>query len=200
MIAVITGDIINSRKGSVGEWIEVLKKTLAIYGAEPKDWELFRGDSFQLSIHPEKALLAAIHIKSALRQSKKYDVRMAIGLGDEEYSSSKITESNGIAYVRSGECFEGLKKRTLGLHSGDRKLDEMFYVMFDLAMLTANHWSSTVANVITTSIENPDKNQNSLAELLGKSQSTISESLKRGGFDEIMKLNEFYKIQIPGLS
>ena len=48
-------------------------------------------------------------------------------------------------------------------------------------------------------IENPEKNQNDIALLLGKSQSTISEALKRGGYEEIMQLNAFYKEQILNL-
>ena len=105
MIAVITGDIINSRVGAVPQWLHPLKETLNLYGTEPKDWELFRGDSFQLSLVPGKALLAAIHIKAAVKQTKLHDVRMAIGLGEEKYGPAKITEANGSAYIRSGELF-----------------------------------------------------------------------------------------------
>lgn len=64
--------------------------------------------------------------------------------------------------------------------------------MLDLSLLTADHWSVVVSEVIKTAIENPDKNQRELAELLAKSQSNISEALKRGGFDEIMAMNQFY--------
>ena len=37
MIAVITADIINSREGEVGNWMDRLKKVLNYYGEEPKD-------------------------------------------------------------------------------------------------------------------------------------------------------------------
>ena len=80
MVAVITGDIINSRKGKVESWIDSLKEVLNQYGREPKNWEIYRGDSFQLSLHAEKAILAAIHIKSTIKQSKALDVRIAIGV------------------------------------------------------------------------------------------------------------------------
>tara|TARA_B110000305_G_C19373082_1_gene605538 strand:- start:337 stop:546 length:210 start_codon:yes stop_codon:yes gene_type:complete len=68
--------------------------------------------------------------------------------------------------------------------------------MFNLSLLTANNWSSTVSEVIKTAIENSKKNQKSLAKLLNKLQSGVSEALKRGGFEEIMSMNEFYKINI----
>ncbi len=196
MIAVITGDIINSRKGDVEKWLPYLKEILRYYGEEPKNWEIFRGDSFQLSIAPEKAMLAAIHIKSVIKQAKLQDVRMAIGIGEEKYSSTKITESNGTAYIRSGECFESLKKQNLAIKSNNKTLDKSVNTMLNLSLLIANNWSSTVAKVITTAIENPEKNQEKIAHLLMKSQSTVSEALKRGGFEEIMQMNDFYTSQI----
>jgi predicted XRE-type DNA-binding protein len=192
MIAVITGDVINSRVGNVENWMNALKETLSQYGKEPKDWEIYRGDSFQLALPPQTALLAAHHIKSTIKQSKTHDVRIAIGVGEEEYTSSKITESNGTAYVYSGECFEGLKKQTIAVKSDNETLNQTLNLMLSLSLLTTNNWSSTVSNVIKTAIEHPEKNQQEIAELLHKSQSSISEALKRGGFDEIMKLNDFY--------
>ena len=71
--------------------------------------------------------------------------------------------------------------------------------MLSLSLLTANNWSSTVAKVIKTSLENPEKNQKKIAQLLLKSQSGVSEALKRGGFEEIMLMNNFYKLQISKL-
>lgn len=193
MIAIITGDIINSREGKAENWLPLLKEVLSYYGEEPLSWEVFRGDSFQLSVAVEKAILAVIHIKATIKQTKGQDVRMAIGVGDESYNSLKITESNGAAYVRSGECFESLKKQTLAIKSNNLQLDKSFNIMFSLATLTANNWSSTAAKTIKVAIENPHKNQKELAKILNKSQSSLSETLKRAGFDEIMKINIFHK-------
>jgi len=199
MKAVITGDIMNSREAKIAKWLPFLKEILNNYGEEPKDWEIFRGDSFQLLIAPEKALLVAIHIKSVIKQIKELDVRMAIGIGEEKYNSLKITESNGSAFVRSGECFESLKKQTLAIKSNDKSFDTSLNIMIRLALLIANNWSPTVAKVIKTFIENPDNNQKELAKLLGKSQSNLSETLKRGGVEEIMQMNVFYKLEISKL-
>ena len=199
MIAVLTGDIINSRQGQTSLWLNQLKSTLNLYGQTPKDWEIFRGDSFQLKTNPENALRIALHIKAVIKQVKPYDVRIAIGLGEQSYNSKTISESNGTAFVNSGEGFESLKKQTLTVVSKNKEWDNTINIMINLALLTANSWSNTVAKVISTVIENPEKNQNDIALLLGKSQSTISEALKRGGYEEIMQLNAFYKEQILNL-
>lgn len=199
MKAVITGDIINSRGGRVEDWINSLKDTLMKYGEEPKTWELYRGDSFQLSLAPENSFIAALHIKATIRKLKGYDVRMAIGIGEETYSSSKIRESNGTAYVNSGECFDQLKKSSLAVKTDISDLNETLNIMIRLALLAADNWTQVVSEVIKTAIEHPEKNQVDLAKALDKSQSNISEAFKRGGFEEIMSLNDYFVKKIGQL-
>jgi len=64
MEAIIIGDLINSRQVEPSEWMPALKKALKKYGKEPKNWEIFRGDSFQLNTKPEDALMAASRNKT----------------------------------------------------------------------------------------------------------------------------------------
>jgi len=199
MVAAITGDIVNSRDSHEQDWLKNLKTVLNIYGKTPKDWEVFRGDSFQLIVDAKDAIQVALHLKSSIKQQKSKDVRLAIGLGDIKFQNPKITESNGSAFVHSGECYETLKKQTLAFQSDYKALNETMTVMLNLLTLTADQWTPTVAHVIKTALENPNKTQADLASKLNKSQSSISETLKRGGFDEMMKMNLFYKNQISEL-
>ena len=199
MTSIITGDIINSKETNPEKWLKSLKDELRNYGNEPAQWEIYRGDSFQLEIAPEKALKACININATIRQFKTLDVRLAIGIGDKTYKSDKITESNGSAFVNSGECFEQLKKSTLAIQSPFNVFDNQINIMLDLAALTMNSWKPTTSKTIKIAIENPELNQIQLAKLLGKTQSNISESLKRAGYDEISKLLHYYKTQIQSL-
>lgn len=198
MVSVLTGDIINSREASVEEWISLLKELLVKYGKAPQDWEIFRGDSFQLRVEPRLALESAIHLKAGIKQIKNLDVRIGIGIGEESFSSKRISESNGSAFVRSGECFEDLKKQNLAIRS-ETELDEVLNLMLALALLNMNTWSPTVAGVIKTAIENPDHSQSQIAQLLKRSQSSVSEALSRGGFEEVMQMNEFFRKQFEVL-
>tara|TARA_R110000868_G_scaffold167749_7_gene402170 strand:- start:109 stop:708 length:600 start_codon:yes stop_codon:yes gene_type:complete len=199
MTSVITGDIINSQKSYPERWLEGLKSILNHYGTTPSQWEIYRGDSFQLEVQPKLALEACILIKATIKQFEDIDVRLAIGLGDKNYDSDKITESNGSAFVNSGECFENLKKTTLAIKSSFEAFDTPLNIMLDLAQLTINNWSSTSANLIKIVLENPDLNQNQIAEILEKTQGNISQGLKRAGFDEIQKLLNYYKAQVKTL-
>lgn len=200
MEAIITGDLINSRQVEPSEWMPALKKVLKKYGKEPANWEIFRGDSFQLNTKPEDVLMAAILLKAEIKQWKNLDIRLAIGLGEITYRAAKITESNGTAFLNSGECFEELKKQTLAIKTPNKELDTTLNLMIELASLTIDKWTETAAKLIKLKIENPTVNQKDLANLLNKTaQGTISEGLKRGGYDEIQKLLDYYKIKISGL-
>ena len=119
MISIITGDIVNSRKKKSIIWIDNFKKLLHTFGKSPLDWEIFRGDEFQIEIkNAEEVLVTALQIKAYFK-SLNLDVRMSIGFGDKTYKSRKISESNGTAFARSGEVFETLKKQ-------NRQLDQEY--------------------------------------------------------------------------
>ncbi|MDV7188237.1 SatD family protein [Lutibacter sp. TH_r2] len=199
MTSIITGDIINSKMIAPSIWMPLLKQALSWYGSEPMQWEIYRGDSFQLEINPEKALEAAILIKATVKNVKELDVRLAIGVGDKIYNSEKITTSNGTAFVNSGECFENLKKSTLGFKSADENLNIQLNLLFDLAQLTMNSWTQKSSEIVKTVIENPNLNQKELAKILNKTQSAISKNLKIAGFDEIMRMETYYRKLITTL-
>lgn len=199
MEAVLTGDIIKSRSRTSSEWQPVLKKVLNQYGKEPQDWEMFRGDSFQLITEAANGLLAAIHIKAAIKQLGGLDVRQGIGIGAQNKRSAKITEATGPAFIRSGECFDNLKKQTMAISSPKESFDENMNTVISLANLIMDNWSPAVAAIILNMLENPGKSQQEIAGQLKKSQSTISEALKRGGFEEVRKMQAYYKKQIDTL-
>ena len=199
MVAIITGDIINSTETTPNVWLTALKSILNRFGKEPKHWEIYRGDSFQLEIEPKAALKAAILIKASIKQFKPLDVRLAIGIGDKTYTSEKITESNGSAFINSGQCFEQLKKTTLAIQSPFTDFDYRINLMLELGLLVMDHWKPKTSTILKYTLENPEDNQKAIAKQLHKAQSNISEGLKRGGYDEISKLLTYYESQIQTL-
>ncbi len=196
--SIITGDVINSRNYPAGKWLKTLKMALNRYGTEPSGWQVYRGDSFQLETPVAKAMEAAIYIKAAIRQLDGLDVRMAIGIGDKTFNAPKITESNGTAFVNSGECFEGMKKNTLAIKSPWPKIDEEVNLYMALATLTMNNWTTATSSIIIAAIKNPELTQIQLAGKIKKAQSTTSASLARAGYDEIMRMEKRYTQLITG--
>lgn len=197
MIAVITGDIINSRNEPADKWLSNLKKILASVNSTPKYWEIYRGDSFQLQTTPEAALLTCIRIKASIKQINGLDVRLAIGIGEKNFDAEKITESNGEAFINSGYAFDHLlKKQSIAIKSPWKDIDDEFNVSIPLALLTMDYWTANSAEFVSVSIENPESTQKDLGNLLNISQAGISKRGKRSGFEEIIKFEQHCRQKI----
>ncbi|NHM07973.1 hypothetical protein G4D82_12130 [Flavobacterium sp. CYK-4] len=200
MTSIITGDIINSRKLATSVWMEGLKHTLSQYGSQPGSWEIYRGDAFQLEIDPQLAFRAAIHIKAYLK-TLKLDARMSIGLGEKTYQATKISESNGSAFVRSGEYFEQLKKlkNNLTINTGNAILNQEINLMLRLAQTFMNHWLAQSAELVLLAIENPTWSQEEMGNKLKINQAAVSKRRKRAQFDLILELEQYYQEKIKSL-
>jgi len=199
MIAVITGDVIDSKKNAPGIWLTPLKEELNRIGKTPKTWQIYRGDSFQVVISkPEDALLVAMKLKASLKAVKGINVRMAIGIGKRTYNAAKVTESNGSAFVNSGEKFETLKqeKQNLAVKSDSAEFDKEMNLYLKLALIAMNNWTVNTAEIVSVAMENPDKSQQQLGQMVGIKQSAISTRLRRAYYEEIMEVNEMYKSKV----
>lgn len=202
MTSVITGDIIGSRQQTSKHWVEDLKKILSPFGETPREWEVYRGDEFQVEIkNPEEALWSAILIKAHLR-ALKLDARMSIGFGDKTHEAEKISESNGLAFIHSGELFEILKKQklTLAMRTGDAAFDEKINLMIQLALTFMDNWLAQQAEFIAVAIENPTLSQEELGQKLGINQAAVSRRQKRAQFDLVLQLDRYFRIQIKQLT
>lgn len=189
MQAVITADLIHSRKQPAALWMPVLTDQLE---ALTPDWEIYRGDSFQLLLPAEEALSAVFLLKARLKQMYPLDLRAAIGLGEVTYQAAQITQSNGSAFVYSGTCFDALKKCNLALMSQHAHWDTYMNLLLLLTSTFADHWSAATARVLATALSFPEQNQNQWAQRLQKSQSTINAALKRGNYDELKRVIDYY--------
>ena len=195
MLAVITGDIINSENYSSSVWIPLLKKCLSTWGTQPLDWDIYRGDEFQLKIAPAKALKAAIHLKAVIKTVQNLDIRLGIGIGEETYKGQRITESNGSAYQRSGRIFESLKeqKLTLALATGTEEQDKVLNLMIRLGLNFMDEWSRVSAEIVAWELEHPNTSQNEIAKHFKIQQSAVSQRQKRARLDLVIDLLYFYE-------
>jgi hypothetical protein len=194
--AVITGDIVNSTKQKNTRWQVQLKRVLREYGKENIDWEIKRGDSFQLRVQPKTALSASLHIKAAIKQlSKNIDVRMSIGVGKEPYANKKkkISLCTGEPYILSGRGFDNLKKKYISFHSSHDEINLIINAMLSLAMLTMNKWTPIQAKTYLWRKKHESLTITLLARKMKKSASTISETLKKCGYSEIQNMDKAYQ-------
>ena len=201
MIVILTGDIINSRKATSKKWMEDLKSIFQTIGKSPNDWEIYRGDEFQLEIKKiEDALLIAFQIK-AFFKSINLDVRMSLGFGDKTHKTRKITESNGSAFIRSGETFETLKKQKLNLavNSGNATFDEDLNLMLKLSLSFMDNWLQQSAEFVVVAIQNPKLSQEEIGVKLGINQAAVSRRQKRANYELVKELDLYYRQKIKTL-
>ena len=204
MYAVITGDLVKSRKIR-NEDVEFVIASLKdcfleinrlLLNGKGK-FELYRGDSFQYLIpEPQKALLIGIIIRAKLRtyeptnsivtQKKtekpiKYafsDARVAIGLGKMSYDADRVTESQGEVYEKSGNAFDKLEKNNdrLLIVTRSKEINEELDTECLLADAIISKWTASTAEAIYHHLLY-EKNQYELSEILNISQPAVHKRL-----------------------
>lgn len=199
MIAVLKGDVIGSRKVENQDlWLTPLQEALNYYGKRPQHWDLAWGDAFQLVLeHPDQALAAALHLRSSLvkinwpgadQQGKHgpYGVRIAIGLGEMDYSAARVFECNGSAFVRANEAFEHLEQQKAQwlVNSGNAEWDREINLYLRLAETYMNRWSRSSAALMEAVLLHPGKTQSELGEVLGIRQNSVSGRWRRAHIEE----------------
>lgn len=212
MVAVISGDIIASRKlDNQGKWLSPLKDLLSSWGDSPKDWQLERGDFFQVEIaSPGDALKKALEIKSIIKTVKPsderkkistIDVRLAIGIGEKAYTGKSISESNGPAFINSGEKFDLLKKEnsTLGIKTPWPNFDEEINLYLRLTCLFMDKWSVSSAELMQIVLHNPNITQEEIGKKLGIKQNSVSDRWNRANVNEIFELERMFRKKINPL-
>lgn len=200
-IAIITGDIINSRAHNTSEWMAKLKQYLTQWGDAPSNWEIYRGDEIQLRIGIKDALLATIQLKALIKSIKDLDIRMGIGIGSETYVGAGVSDSNGTAYQRSGRTLEVLKqnKVNLMLTTADEEYNITMNLMLKLASDFMDDWSPVSAEMVFLSLSSPDESQQNWAEQLNIKQSAVSQRTKRARLDLVQELLAYYKQTINSI-
>lgn len=203
MTSIITGDIIKSRKAlSEDQWLIPLKLALSELTENSSFYDIYRGDSFQLECTTiEDSFRAAVYIKAFLKSVKGLDVRMAIGIGKKDYQGNSVSESNGEAFIFSGETFETLKKEkiNLKLKTNNDVLNKEINLYFRLALIAMDHWTVNSAEVVKLTLEHPQMIQAELAKIIGISQDAVSKRQKRAYLEEILELDQLYRHKIGQL-
>lgn len=200
MKAVITGDIINSQSIPSETWHHALR---GVFGPENSEiWEIYRGDEFQLLLHNAgDSFSKAIEIKSRIKSISGLDVRLSIGIGEQDFKAPKVTQSTGSAFVNSGRNFEKIKaeKITLSICSDFPDFDEVMNITFKWMNTSLDNWSSVSAGIVQIFIKDSNLNQEEVAQQFNISQSSVSQRLKRANYELIMQTDRIFRKRISEL-
>lgn len=204
MTSVITGDIIKSRAvKNQSIWLNELKSALKTLSLDASQYEIYRGDSFQLEyLEYPKSFEAAVYIKACIKTIKGLDVRLSIGIGNKTYSGNSVSESNGEAFQFSGETFETLKKekQNLKIRTSSNQLNDELNLYFKLALIAMDRWTVNSAEIVKLSLEHPNLIQSELAKLINISQDAVSKRQKRAHLDEILELDALFSTKITAFA
>lgn len=201
MIAVITGDIIYSRQADTEVWITRLKHLLATWGSAPQTWEIYSDHAFLLKCTINDAFWQFLAIKSLIKSQENLEVRLAIGIGEENFSSGKITESNGTAYVHSGKLLDDMKSsgHTVAIKTSSDAVDRDLNILLKWSSKDFDNWTVATAEIIHELIMNQEHTQEDLAKKFAISQSSVSQRLKRANYELIVETNHYFKKKISEL-
>lgn len=186
-IAVLTGDVIDSRKvGDRPRLYRRLEATLAgLASRHGGRGERFRGDGFQLALpHAAAAMEAAVVLRAALIEHsephQRWDARIAVAVGPGEPGGR---EADGETFIASGRRLDALADSTGHLaltlldDPEDPGLDLLVRFIDDLL----DGWSPFAAEVVGLSLheDGPQPvSQQALADRLGISQPSVHKRLK----------------------
>ncbi|WP_094226988.1 SatD family protein [Methanolobus psychrotolerans] len=210
LCAVITGDLVRSSEleyedrklflSYLRESFTFIKEQLQLQDAILLPFGIFRGDSFQVVLtRPECALLASVLLSLRLRlfnkDAKDLAARISIGIGTIDYipESGNVGEADGVAFRLSGKTLDGMKQKdqNLMIVTSNQALNLMLEVQCVFLDLIAGRWTNVQKEILLERLSG--STQEEIASRHGKSQSTISQSLKAAGFDAVKKFLTNYE-------
>lgn len=202
MIAVLTGDIIDSKKIPQAD-LENLSQSIKNIFLEIETstqtkipFEFWRGDSFQAIIeNPKLALWITIAIRAGLKAKSKQisktnqlcDARIGVGIGDVSYRAKTVSESYGDAFILSGSSLDSMvkNKNKLQIKTPWNEINEELFVSASLTDILISNWTQKQAEAIYTYMLNP-QNQQTLAKHFNISQPALQKRInQQGSFTKI---------------
>lgn len=201
LIAVITGDLVGSSKLSsdvfgpvMSDLARLLKKFRARYGIE---FDIYRGDSFQLVTPPSMAATLATMIDLALRSGDfAVEVRQCIGIGTGETGKQGVKTATGEAYILSGQGLDTMKGRGLCIATANQTFQlhsELLTRFFDSHL---NRLTSTQAEVVLTYLMADNKSHEHLAIVLDKKRSNVTRILNTSQYHLITDYLDYFAGQV----
>lgn len=182
-IAVLTGDVIDSRKVEDRPRLyRLLDESLAeLASRHGGHGERFRGDGFQLALpRAAPAMEAAVALRAALIEhsdpDQRWDARIAVAVGPAERG---IAAADGATFVASGRALDALADTTahLSLTRLETPEDPGLALLIRFIDDLLDSWSPYSAEVVVLSLRH-DVSQQALAERLGIRQPSVHKRLR----------------------
>lgn len=193
MYAILTGDIIASRSARSSTWQPVLEEFLREHAEPSNEFEISRGDSFQIQVLASQSLALAVQLSALLSAEAGVGVRLGIGIGESENSTKSISKKISEAHIYSGEAFDTLKTERLRIKTKNPNFDETVNVICSFIGILIKTWKPMTAATVCGALQHQELSQKALSAVLQKHETSVSKALKRGGFHQIEQANQLFK-------
>ena len=197
--AVLTGDLIGSRKAGQQATecaIAAIAETAGQMGAP---FTRYRGDGWQvLLVRTELSLRLALIITARLRALNAPLTRFAIGIGEIAATRApSLGAETGKAFVISGETLDQMPKRAeFAIASMTRKLDDMTLAAARLADQVARKWTPQQAEAMVMALDPAEPSGQSIARSLGISPAAASYRLQGASWWDIKAVVSAFEAEL----
>ena len=191
MIAVLTGDIVNSTKMSDKTYSNVISSLKSSLNEVNIKYsaigEIYRGDEFQIQYpDPIYALKSTLLIKLALHLSefsiKPIQCTLSLAYGSHKIYDKTPNTSSGPVFIESGRGLEKTQRGELSLQF-ERKNNEYEAAQAEVKLLTQflnhllNRLTKTQVDLLYKYIDNNFAEHKKMADITGTSRQNISNRL-----------------------
>lgn len=204
--AVLTGDVVNSRKLSDEKYEDLLytlNNLLAFVCLQHNEnqHQMMRGDSFQVVIHDAKhALRYAVLIRTGLKERHaSFDCRISIGIGKNEVIRHNIGNSTGDAFTLSGQALDSMKQARLSVMSPSLGFNNNIQLLIKYLDHQINEFTQRQSAICSLKLRNKELTQQDIADVLEANRVSISRSLKASRFDLLQANVSLFTQHIEGL-
>ena len=204
MIAVLTGDIVNSTKMSKQVYADVIKSLKGFLQDVNTNYaaagEIYRGDEFQIQYPiPADALKSTLLIKLALHLSehstKPILCTLSLAYGDYDTYDEKPNTSTGPVFIESGRRLSKTQRGELSIHFKQVKAQSttqqsaqdqddilaLTKLLTDFLNHLLNRLTKTQAQLLYQYIEHDFPDHKKMAEITETSRQNISNRLSNIG-------------------
>lgn len=195
---VLTGDIVNSTLLSKQSEKQLFFELDKVLGDVP--YTYYRGDSFQADLEDpasalHTAMLCRIKAKGLVDKtgSSPFDIRVSIGIGPVQGRVNDPGTAKGEAFLLSGRAFDSmeLSESKLSIISSNPVANEAFAILSTYVDSIFEDMTGKQAPVIERLLESETIQK--IADDLGKSKSTIHQSLVSGRWPELQALLKHFE-------
>ena len=186
MIAVLTGDIVNSTKMSNETYSSVIKSLKTFLNEVDERYdatgEIYRGDEFQIQYpDPVYALKSTLLIKLALHLSrfspKPIQCTLSLAYGPHNIYDEKPNTSSGPVFVKSGRGLEKTQRGEISLLLDEENVESEIKLLTQFLNHLLNRLTKTQAELLYQYIESGFAEHKKIADITGTTRQNISNRL-----------------------